>query len=72
MPGVTLFIKNKFKPKVVAYAYNSSSWEVEARRSGIQIQPQLQSELKASLDYTIPYLKKKIIIIIYFSIIGYI
>lgn len=43
----------------MACAYNSNIREVEVKRSGIQIQPRLQSDLKVSLEYMIPYVKKQ-------------
>lgn len=41
------------------HACHLRTWEVRAVEYGLQDHPQLRSELKTSLGYVTPYLKKK-------------
>lgn len=50
----TLFFQHL---SVVVSACHLSTWEVEAKRLGIQVHPQLHSEFRASLADMKPYLK---------------
>lgn len=42
---------------MVVHAYNSKTWEAEARKSGVRGPSCLQSKLEGSLGYLRPYLK---------------
>jgi hypothetical protein len=48
-----LRFKTQGRPGMVVHTCNSSTQEVNTGESQVQIQPRLQNEFKASLDYTV-------------------